>query len=72
MKNTNEKRFDVFFDDESSSNNKGFKESFEFCKNYIDSYNGSEHSYFADYKGGCVSIIDTNTYELIYTEEIPE
>ena len=48
--------FDVVFNDDNSSNRKGWHETFEYCKNYIERYNGTDISYFADYKGGTVSI----------------
>ncbi len=62
--------YDVRFNDEEDSNSKGFRESFEYCKQYIEMYNGSNHSYFADYKGGTVSIVCNETGETIYEEEI--
>lgn len=62
--------YDIHFNDEESSNNKGFRESFEYCKNYIEMYNGSNHSYFADYKGGTVSIVCNETGETVHEEEI--
>ncbi len=48
---------DVVFDDNENSNAKGFKKSLEYCKSYIDQYNGTNESYFKDYKGGTVSIV---------------
>ena len=43
------KTYDVYFNDSNDSNNKGFNESFEYCKNYIEAYNGTNESYFGDY-----------------------
>lgn len=51
------KTYDVHFNDSNDSNSKGFKESFDYCKNYIDTYNGTNESYFSDYKNGTVSIV---------------
>lgn len=48
------KTYDVHFNDANDSNSKGFNESFEYCKNYIETYNGTNESYFEDYKGGIV------------------
>lgn len=64
------KTYDVHFNDANDSNNKGFKESFEYCKDYIESYNGTNESYFADYKGGIVSIVCNETGEEVYSEEV--
>ncbi len=49
--------FDVHFDDEDSSNSKGFEATYQECKDYIETYIGTDESYFADYKGGAVSIV---------------
>ncbi len=62
--------YDVHFNDANDSNNKGFKESLDYCKNYISSYNGTDESYFADYKGGTVSIVCNETGEEVYSEDI--
>ena len=62
--------FDVQFDDDSNSNSKGFEESYDYCKNYIKHNNGTNESYFADYKGGVVSIVCNETGEVVYSEEI--
>ena len=48
--------YDVHFDDENNSNCKGWAISLAECNDYIDAYNGTNESYFADYKGGTVSI----------------
>jgi hypothetical protein len=64
------KTYDVHFNDANDSNNKGFKESFEYCKDYIESYNGTDESYFADYKGGIVSIVCNESGEEVYSEEV--
>ena len=37
---------------------------------YIKTYNGSSESYFADYKGGTVSIVNNETDEYVYNETI--
>ena len=44
--------YDVYFSDSTDSINKGFNESFDYCKSYIEDYNGTDESYFEDYKGG--------------------
>lgn len=62
--------YDIHFNDSESSNNKGFRESLEYCLNYIQMHNGTNDSYFADYKGGTVSIVCNGTGETVYEEEI--
>jgi len=64
------KTYNVHFDDSNDSNDKGFKLSFEDAKAYIKSNNGTNNSYFEDYKGGIVSIVDNETGETVYEEEI--
>lgn len=62
--------YDVFFNSENASNNKGFADPVLECVNYIDWYNGSNESYFKDYKGGLVSIVCNQTGEVVYEERI--
>lgn len=42
----------------------------EEAKDYINQYNGTNDSYFADYKGGIVSIVCNETEEEVYSEEV--
>lgn len=60
--------YDVVFNDDSNSNSKGFEASLDYCKDYIQTYNGTDESYFADYKGGTVSIMCNETEEEVYSE----
>lgn len=62
--------FDVCFDDDNDSNSKGINGTYDECMNYIRRYNGTNESYFADYKGGVVSIYNVTKEEVVYTEEI--
>ena len=62
--------YDVHFNDEYNSNNKGFEQSYEYCKDYIESWNGTDESYFEDYKGGTVSIVCNETGETVYEEVV--
>ena len=64
------KGFDVVFNDDCDSNCKGFNESYESCLEYIKTYNGTNESYFSDYKGGVVSIVNNDTEEYVYSEDI--
>ena len=62
--------YDVHFDDENNSNCKGWAISLSECKDYIDTYNGTNESYFADYKGGTVSIYCNELDKIVYETEI--
>ena len=62
--------YDVFFNSDTSSDNKGFKSSYEYCLNWIQVNNGTDHSYFADYKGGTVSIVCNETGETVYEDSV--
>ncbi len=66
------KTYDVFFNDDQNSNNKGWAATYEDCLNYIKKYNGTDESYFADYKGGVVSIYCNEDKVEVYSEDIPE
>jgi len=65
-----EKTYDVVFSNDTSDDNKGFEESLEYCKDYIKSNNGTNNSYFEDYKGGTVWIKDNVTEEMVYSEKV--
>lgn len=62
--------FDILFNDDNNSNNKGFAVSIEEAKDYINRYNGTNESYFEDYKGGIVSIICNETEEVVFETEV--
>lgn len=62
------KTYDVHFNDNENSNSKGFSLTIEECRNYIDTNNGTNSSYFADYKGGSVSIVCNETGEEVHSE----
>ena len=64
------KIYDVQFDDDANTNCKGWNETYGYCKNYIESANGTNESYFEDYKGGTVSIMNNETGEIAYWEEV--
>jgi hypothetical protein len=66
MDATQQKTYDVFFNDDDSSNNLGFKKSLKYCKDYIKQHNGTKHLYFADYKGGSVSVVCNETGDMVY------
>ena len=62
--------YDVCFNDDFSSNNKGWNRTYGYCKNYIKDNNGTNNSYFADYKGGTVSIYNNEREEDVYLEVV--
>ena len=57
--------FDIVFNDNENSNEKGFSSSLQYCKNYIRLNAGTNDSYFADYKGGTASIVNNTTGETV-------
>jgi hypothetical protein len=64
--------FDLVFSDSKSDNEKGWNISYKDCMDYIEARNGTDESYFADYKGGTVSIFCHETEEIVYTESIAD
>lgn len=62
--------YDVHFNDEYDSNSKGMNATIEECRDYIDMYNGTDESYFEDYKGGIVSVVCNETGETVYEEVV--
>ena len=62
--------YDVVFDDGESSASKGFEQTFNECKAYIERYNGADEYYFEDFKSGVVSIRCNETDEVVYQEDI--
>lgn len=64
------KTYDVFFHDSENDNNKGFSLSKQECIDYINANNGTNDSYFDDYKGGCVQVVCNETGEVVYEEVI--
>ena len=60
--------FDVQFDDDDNTNCEGFRDTYGYCKKYIEDNNGTNWSYFEDYKGGTVSIMNNETGERVYWE----
>lgn len=61
---------DVVFNDGTSSNRKGWHKSYDYCMDYIQKNNGTNNSYFADYKGGIVSIYCNETEQDVYSERV--
>ena len=64
------KTYDVHFNDNNDSNSKGFEMTIEDAKDYITGNNGTNNSYFADYKGGTVSVVCNQDGVTVYEEEV--
>lgn len=62
-----EPTYDVFFNDNEKSNNLGLDLTYDEA---LDIIKDRRNPYFDDYKGGSVSIVNTETEEAVYTEEI--
>lgn len=62
--------YDVLFNDSDNSNSKGFAVSFDTAMAYITANNGTNESYFADYKGGTVSIFCNETQQIVFETTI--
>ena len=70
IENIEDLTYDVVFNDNENSNSKGFKETIDYCKDYIRHNNGTNESYFEDYKGGNVQVVCNETGEVVYEEEV--
>jgi hypothetical protein len=62
--------YDIFFQSNDSSMNKCFRFTLEQAANYISMHNGTNHSYFQDFKGGLVQVVCNETEEVIFETEI--
>lgn len=65
-----EQVYDVVFNDDTASNCKHINSTYECCKQWIEANRHDNTTYFADYKGGTVSIVEVNTGNYVYTENI--
>jgi len=57
--------YNIMFNDDQDSSDKGFAQTLDYCRNYIKTYAGTDESYFADYKGGVVSIVNNKTGQIV-------
>jgi hypothetical protein len=64
------KTYDVVFQDSENSNSKGFSVSLKEAVNYVKTHNGTNESYFQDYKGGIVQVIDNESGEAVHEEVV--
>lgn len=65
-----EQVYDVAFNDDTASNCKHINSTYECCMQWIEANRHDNTTYFADYKGGTVSIVEVNTGNYVYTENI--
>lgn len=70
MEDLKTKTYDVIFNDETCSNEKGWHQTKNYCVEYVKSTNGTNESYFANYKGGVASVVCNETGEVVYEEII--
>lgn len=61
--------YHINFDD-TASNCKHINSTYECCMQWIEANRHDNTTYFADYKGGTVSIVEVNTGNYVYTENI--
>jgi len=64
------KTYDVHFNDDQDSNSKGFEYTLQEAIEYIKAWNGTNYSYFGDYKSGMASVVCNETGEIYYEEII--
>jgi hypothetical protein len=62
--------YDVVFNDDSSSNSKGFTMSRQDALDYIKNNNGTNNSYFADYKEGVVQVVENQSGDVVHEEVV--
>lgn len=62
--------YKIVFKNNNNTNQKYFNVNFEYCKNWIEKHNGTNYSYFDEYKNGTVSIVQQNTQEVVFETEI--
>jgi hypothetical protein len=58
--------FDIMFNSNTSSDSLGYKMTKKEAKEYIKMWNGSNHLYFEDYKGGSVCAYCNETEEMFF------
>ncbi len=63
------KTYDIHFNDPLCSNSKGMELTKSEAIDYIETWNGTDNSYFLDYVGGTVSVVCNETEETVYEVE---
>jgi hypothetical protein len=64
------KTYDVVFNSDEDSDSKGFQATEQYCRDYIAQNNGTNNNYFADYKGGTVSVWCNETNQTVYYTDV--
>lgn len=64
------KTYDVGMCDDEDGETMGFHRTYDKCLAFIKEHNTSDNCLFRNYKGGTASIIQNNTGECVYEEEI--
>ena len=64
------KLYDVQFNDENSTSEKGWSMPLDYCLMWIDCNKNDDSTYFGDYRGGTVSVVSVSTGETVYEEAI--
>ena len=64
------KTYDVYYHNDDNSNNNGFEMTKDEAIDYIKTWNGTDHSYFKDYKGGVVQAVCNEVDEDAIYEEV--
>lgn len=62
--------YDVVFNDDEATNAKGMQATKVDAILYVKLYNGTNESYFADYKGGVVQVVCNETGDVVYEETV--
>lgn len=65
-----EQVYDVVFNDDAASNCKHINSTYECCMQWIEANRHDNTTCFSDYKGGTVSIVEVNTGNYVYTENV--
>ena len=70
LKNKKTDTYNIVFNNDNDTNNKGFSQTLKYCKDYIKAYNGTGFSYFGDYIGGVVQIVNNRTGLVVYETQV--
>ena len=62
--------YDVVFNDDEATNAKGMEATKVDAILYVKLYNGTNESYFADYKGGVVQVVCKEPGDVVYEETV--
>ena len=60
--------YNIVFNNDENSNDKGFSLSLSEAISYIKKNNGTDFDYFRDYKGGMVQVVDNESDDVAFEE----